>query len=755
MGATNSKIEEDKALTLCRERKRLVRQALDERCSLAVAHVSYIRSLKSTGIALREFVETESSLFTPTSATPEPLALTDKPISRFSNSSPSLSQRVEAAESFTPVPSALSSGHLNVNPMEAGRASYMTVKEKPPTSATATVQTSPATPKHLVSQSDEIPSSGTVPWDFFSSSHPIDNQLSFQNGRGLNHGFDNADEIRRLREEEGIPELEEDGERASTNEENDLDSEDDFDHPSTEPLVQMFKNRNLISEHLLKSESPAIPSEKEIVSETRHQNGDDMKLTNDISETDEMTPTKAASYMVAISMNGKGKETDPETKNEARDLLSCMLEIADLFLKASESGKEIPMMLEANKVQFRPLFPEEKAHASKVSAFVMGYFACCKEETPHPQVSATNEVKYLTWHSSVSSLSSSSRNFLGTTMKDDTEEPSSNLFNSICMNSGSHASTLDRLYAWERKLYDEIKACGILRRDYSMKCRLLRHKESQGENLIKIDKTRAVVKDLHSRIHVAIQSINSISKKIEEISDKELQPQLEELIGGLTKMWRTMLDYHNRQYNIIVLVSDGGNTKVSVRSESQHQAADLELELNALSSNFTGWMSAQQSYVQAINGWLLKCIDLTVKQNKSSRRKAQPFSLKIDLAPPIFVTCQKWLDLLKLVPTEDVVSAVKNLVNATTRFLPHQEKGHGTSKSSFSLPRNDESGEHVLANDSSVDWSLNYDRLQSALTIFLGSLKDFAASSVSMYEALQVSIKKAKELYEGKAEKQV
>ncbi|CAL9097159.1 unnamed protein product [Musa acuminata var. zebrina] len=699
MGATNSRIEEDKALTLCRERKRLVRQALDERCSLAAAHVSYIRSLRETGIALREFVETEapneSSLFTPTSATPEPLALTD-------------------------------------------------------------------TPKHVVSQSDEIPSSETPPthsgttWDFFAPSHPIDNQLSFQNGRGLNHGFDNADEIRRLREEEGIPELEEDGDRASTNEENDLDSEDDFDHPSSEPLVQMFENRNLISEHLLKSEPAAIQSEKDIVSETKHQNGDDMKLTNDISETtDEMTPTKEASYIVAISMNGKGKETDPETKNEARDPLSCMLEIADLFLKASESGKEIPMMLEANKVQFRPLFAEEKAHASKLSAFIMGYFACCKEETPHPQVSATNEVKYLTWHSSVSSLSSSSRNFLGTTMKDDTEEPSSNLFNSICMNSGSHASTLDRLYAWERKLYDEIKACGILRRDYGMKCRLLRHRESQGENRIKIDKSRAAVKDLHSRIHVAIQSIDSISKKIEEIRDKELQPQLEELIGGLTKMWRTMLDYHNRQYNIIMLVSDNGNNKVSVRSESQHQAADLEFELNELSSNFTGWMSAHKSYVQAINGWLLKCIDSTVKQNKSSRRKAQRFSLKIDLAPPIFVTCQNWLDLLEVLSTEDVVSAVKDLVNATTHFLPQQEKGHGTSKSSFSLPRNDESGEHVLANDSSVDWSLNYDHLQSALKIFLDSLKAFAASSVSKYEALQVSIKKAKELYEGKAESRI
>lgn len=46
-----------------------------------------------------------------------------------------------------------------------------------------------------------------------------------------------------------------------------------------------------------------------------------------------------------------------------------------------------------------------------------------------------------------------------------------------------------------------------------------------------IDKTRAVVKDLHARILVAIQRIDMISKNIEDLRDKELQPQLEELIG--------------------------------------------------------------------------------------------------------------------------------------------------------------------------------------------------------------------------------
>jgi hypothetical protein len=39
------------------------------------------------------------------------------------------------------------------------------------------------------------------------------------------------------------------------------------------------------------------------------------------------------------------------------------------------------------------------------------------------------------------------------------------------------------------------------------------------------------VKDLHSRIFVAIQRIDMISKNIEDLRDKELQPQLEELIG--------------------------------------------------------------------------------------------------------------------------------------------------------------------------------------------------------------------------------
>lgn len=80
-----------------------------------------------------------------------------------------------------------------------------------------------------------------------------------------------------------------------------------------------------------------------------------------------------------------------------------------------------------------------------------------------------DSVKYLTWHRTTSSRSASSRNLLGANRADGAEDPSNNLFDNFCMVSGSHASTLDRLYAWEKKLYDEVKVCSSAS-SYDMVC---------------------------------------------------------------------------------------------------------------------------------------------------------------------------------------------------------------------------------------------------------------------------------------------
>ncbi|CAD6203402.1 unnamed protein product [Miscanthus lutarioriparius] len=512
-------------------------------------------------------------------------------------------------------------------------------------------------------------------------------------------------------------------------------SEDDFDNPTSESLVRMFKNRNDTPvAHIATGQSPAPLPIDDLASETidsqaerpkddpavdpqterpkdnmaidaqtekiKDHTGvdshaekpkDDTRVLDISMYESDKTPVtsplkETSTSTAAFPVNGKFKEPLRDVRNVARDLNSCMKEIEILFIKASDSGKEVPRMLEADKVNFRPLLPEEKAPGSTASGFFATLFACCREEVPVPQPPPQAEVQYLTWHRSMSSLSSSSRNPLGTTSKEDTDGLTGNIFGGVYMNSGSHASTLDRLYAWERKLYDEVKASGAVCRQYDDKCRQLRHQESRGESQMSIDKTRAVVKDLHSRILVAIQRIDMISKNIEDLRDKELQPQLEELIGSLTCMWATMLECHRHQHDIIKLVSNTGNMKASIRSESQFQATLLlQVELNTLCSNFQKWIASHKAYLQSLNSWLLKCVKSLQKKRKSSRKKkveADPIT-KYAVAP-IFKTCESWINLLDDLPT-DLEDAVKDLAAHINRYVPHQEKQWGGSKRILSL----------------------------------------------------------------------
>lgn len=225
MGATASKVKEDKALQLCHERKKFVRQALDGRCSLAAAHVMYIQSLRSTGTALRKFFEPEAhvepSLHHSSSATPEPLALMEKSLSQLSFSSPSVSRRHNATDALSPSPSPPppppSSTTYRANYMKVTGSYSKEVSEKVPSPVMGRVVFSG------VSRNSEPPSMepADVPsfldppippeiplWDFFGLSHPIDNQFSSEEVKGTDQRSERAGDIRRFQKEEGMPELE-------------------------------------------------------------------------------------------------------------------------------------------------------------------------------------------------------------------------------------------------------------------------------------------------------------------------------------------------------------------------------------------------------------------------------------------------------------------------------------------------------------------------------------------------------------------
>ncbi|XP_045811437.1 protein ROLLING AND ERECT LEAF 2-like [Trifolium pratense] len=760
MGASTSKLDDDKALQLCRERKKFVRQALDGRCSLAAAYVSYVQSLKITGTALKKFAEPEapieSSLYTSTNATPEPLAFNEKASSQFSFSSPSASQRIDPAENFSPTPSPPSSTKFHANHMKFSTSSSKKVEEKPPVPVIGTV-TSSGTQQNAIPRSAErsetsafedsnLPN-GTPPWDFFGLFHPIDHQFSFQEGKGMHQDLGIANDITRLREEEGIPELEDDEEKVSSQgSEISHDSEDEFDdEPTTDTLVRKFENFNRVNDHVQAYGFPG--THKPLVGDSTINGEKGSSASPDVSLLKTATPVSVLPTETPKSVE---KESHSENKVVPKDFFASMKEIEFLFVRASESGKEVPRMLEANKLHFRPIFPG-KENGSMASSFLKACFSCGEDPSQVPEEEpAQNSVKYLTWHRTMSSRSSSSRNPLGANSKDDIDDHTNNLFDNFYMISGSHASTLDRLFAWEKKLYDEVKASGVIRKEYDMKCKFLQNLESKGEKTSTIDKTRAVVKDLHSRIRVAILRIDSISKRIEELRDKELQPQLEELIEGLSRMWETMFDCHRLQFQIMSTAYYNNHARITMHSELRKQIASyLESELHYMASSFNKWVGAQKFYLDAINGWLNKCVSLQQKTGKKKRRPQLPL-LRMH-GPPIYATCDIWLEKLGELPTQEVVDSIKSLASETTRFLPRQEKNHAKVAKHPHLPTWNadigESSDNLLRDDASEDWMSGFDQFRASFIRFLGQLNNFSGSSVKMYAELRQAIQHSKTHY--------
>ncbi|XP_073154832.1 uncharacterized protein [Henckelia pumila] len=813
MGASNSRLEEDKGLQLCRARKKFIKQALNGRCSVAAAHIAYIEELKIVGAALRRFAEidarVESFAFPSRSVTTEPRAFTEKSVSQLSLSSPSRSQYEDATLTVTPSSSSKVLKY-NSHHMKFRSTFSKKVEEKPPVHVTVSVTST--TPPSTTPRSTEVPEassfetpsipSETPPWDYFGLFHPIDDHFSSQERNGFDQGSEHSDEIQHLRAEEGIPDLEDLEEKLSSHGiDESHDSEDEFDEPSLATLVRSFKNVNVATEN--DNELPVTPQENRVsntkppsfenviggkeyvvnedssvkLSETKSPGfenvikgkefvfnedpymksseravSEDKFINGKKNNSPDLSPLRATSSRFMHLNDAKINpitESEVEDKVAPKDFFSSMQEIEHLFVKASESGKEVPRMLEANKFHFRPVFPGKES-GLVVSSLLKSCFSCGDDPSEVKQEPPQNSVKYLTWHRTSSSRSASSRNLLGGKSIEDINDVSKNLFEDFCMVSGSHASTLDRLYAWEKKLYDEVKACQVLRSNFDLKCKLLRQKESQGLNT---DKIRAIVKDLHSRIRVSIHRIDSISKKIEEIRDKELQPQLEELIEGLRRMWEMMMDCHRLQFHIISISIAPGSTKINIQSDSLRQITiHLENELNTLSFNFTKWIGAQKIYVEAINKWLFKCVSLPQNNTKRSKRMRLP-SMR-DCGPPIYMICDAWLEMIDRLPCKGVVDSIKDLTAEVAHVLPRQEKNQGKASNrsrNVSLLDGMDGGDRGI--NTSTDEVLEdlvpaFDGFRTSLAGFLGKLNNFAECSVTMFTDLQKSIQDAKEKYE-------
>uniref|UniRef100_F6GYQ9 DUF632 domain-containing protein n=1 Tax=Vitis vinifera TaxID=29760 RepID=F6GYQ9_VITVI len=72
------------------------------------------------------------------------------------------------------------------------------------------------------------------------------------------------------------------------------------------------------------------------------------------------SPLRSTSSAVALHSGVRStpiKENGIENKVAPKNFFSSIRDVEYLFVKASESGKEVPRMLEVNKFHFRPIFP--------------------------------------------------------------------------------------------------------------------------------------------------------------------------------------------------------------------------------------------------------------------------------------------------------------------------------------------------------------------------------------------------------------
>lgn len=665
MGCSNSKLDNEEVVLFCKERRRFIKQAVEHRYQLASAHVAYIHALKNVGFALRHIVEQDETLMdssNPTSPGTTPIFTPPAPTTP--ESGDSMSKKSPSPTTESPVVPDSSSTPV-VNCLRSGTTPSVFFQESPPSPESVRIETySPAnqfgmdgffgTQMRSMPTSPPVASSynnhdylsplSSLPqdstWDFFNPFTSLDSIYPYNGQRRLSQVFDEDDirEMNQVREEEGIPDLEEEDQQKSKNEgeKNEIRVEEKPAKIANVVSVEPSQEQTVDYKSAVESTSDALaqaPTEPSVesVAEAKAQS-----VAEEIpSKSAQEGGVEEVKEKPAGEEDVKDKEIilekvniPPVVTNRPVNMLQVIKNIEEQFIRAYEAGKDVSALLEASKVHPTSGLGDIREHSAKV----------------------LNSIPL--FRSSSSRSSSFRTNPTSSSSTDNLDDSSSDFAEDCIMISGSHASTLDRIYAWEKKLYDEVKAGERLRITYDKKCALLRHQDAKGEDHQLVDKTRAAIKSLHTGIKVSIQAIDSVSKRIQKLRDEELQMQLVELIEGWMQMWQVMLNCHQIQYRLSSSISGG------IPSVSNRQATiQLEHELHFWHTSFSNWINSQKSYVEALNGWLSKCI---IPETGPSLKGRVPFSPRRVGAPLVFSICRDWCRAFEQIPDKAVVAAIRN-----------------------------------------------------------------------------------------------
>ncbi|GAB2282882.1 hypothetical protein Dimus_017416 [Dionaea muscipula] len=355
-------------------------------------------------------------------------------------------------------------------------------------------------------------------------------------------------------------------------------------------------------------------------------------------------------FHMAIKKSGAEEEKVGKVNNEEENkdgngmkLLDALKDVEDHFLRAYESCfLNVSRILELNKLHPPSCFQQIKENSKLINSI------SCHQSISSQSSPCTSLLSYSSSHTSSTW----------------TECKSCCLFDASSgeMQTGSHSFTLGRLYAWEKKLFEEVKAGDKNRRFYQKKYELLK-KQIEGEDKVRSSKARAEVTGSYTKVFVARTSAESIFKRIEKLRDEELQPQILELLHGLMRTWKIMLESHEIQARTMRQVRSFSSSDACGKScNDSHRLATLELEagLQNWHACFFEYMACQKAYVKTLHDWLCKSVNDDVSEFLYSNRRSTIFQVGTETTL-LATTCHRWIEALETLPQKAVKTAIKSL----------------------------------------------------------------------------------------------
>ncbi|XP_039069235.1 nitrate regulatory gene2 protein-like [Hibiscus syriacus] len=694
MGCTASKLDNEDTVRRCKDRRRLMKEAVHARHHLAAAHADYCRSLRVAGSALSTFAAGE-----PLSVSDETPAVLLHPAAPFSPPSINLiPPRVPSSPSpslHPPPPPPLLSPSPSSRTIASSKLPHILSASSIPSPAPNRRRPRKVPPKlpHILSESSPfsspqssksglsnsffptayqanstysaIPSQASSVWnwenfyppsppdsEFFDQKSPRRKQQQQQQLTYRNHHLDSnyPEELEDTETQKSEYDFFRPHSKNNRYSNNSVNGKSHFDEETEREEVQCSEWGDHDRYTTTSSSDEDEDEDDDVASRSEFGNrsnfcssmrGESEKLHHHHNQTPPpvQTPPPQQQIYGAVARNKMGSKSeragsstesystgammDMKIVVRHRDLKEIVDAIKENFDKAAAAGDQVSEMLEISRAQIDKSFRQLKKtvyHSSSVFSNLSSSW------TSKPPLA----VKYR--------LDATALNETG--------------------GSKSLCSTLDRLLAWEKKLYEEVKAREGVKIEHEKKLSALQSQEYKGEDETKIDKTKASITRLQSLIIVTSQAVSTTSTAIMGLRDSDLVPQLVELCHGFRYMWGSMHQYHEVQNNIVQQVRGLLNRsgKGDSTSELHRQATrDLESAVSAWHSGFCRLIKFQRDFIRSLHGWFKLTLLPVSNDYVDGNGNAQ--------LSDAYAFCDEWKLALDRVPDTVASEAIKSFIN--------------------------------------------------------------------------------------------